>query len=375
MKKLILWIKQETVLGIALILAVVSAFVIPPDIEYLKYIDFRTLAILFCLMSVMAGLREIGAFEAMAQKMLGKVKNVRQLVMILILLCFFFSMLITNDVALITFVPFTFIVLDLLPSGAKEKWIIPLVVMQTIAANLGSMLTPIGNPQNLYLYGKAGISLGSFIWLMLPYTALSFLLLCTFAILKGKDDKARVQVAFENIVHITERKKLIIYLGLFFFSLLTVAKVVPYGVSLCLTIIVVLIVDRKILKKVDYSLLLTFVGFFIFIGNMGRLEAFREFLAEIMEGKEVITAVLASQVISNVPAALLLSGFTQETETLIVGTNLGGLGTLIASMASLISYKYIVREDGALKKKYFLYFTGANIAFLLFLLCLYGIIQ
>ena len=369
MKKIISFMKQETVLSVALFLAVISTFIIPPDAEYLDYIDFRTLAILFCLMSVMAGLREIGVFEAMAQKMLGKVKNVRQVILILIMLCFFSSMFITNDVALITFVPFTFIVLNLLSLEEKEKWMVPVVVMQTIAANLGSMLTPIGNPQNLYLYGKSGISLDSFIGLMLPYTALSFLLLCIFVAIKGKSSKEKIHVTFEKMVHITEKKKLVLYLCLFLCSLFTVARIVPYGISLFLTIACILVIDRKILSKVDYCLLLTFVGFFVFIGNMGRVEVFHAFLEKVIEGREVITAALASQVISNVPAALLLSGFTQETEALIIGTNLGGLGTLIASMASLISYKFVVRE-----KKYFLYFTGANVVFLAILMCLYGII-
>lgn len=374
MKKIVSFMKQETVLSVALFLAIMSTVIVPPDVRYLDYIDFRTLAILFCLMSVMAGLREIGVFEAMAQKMLGRVNNVRQVVMILIMLCFFSSMFITNDVALITFVPFTFIVLNLLSSGDKEKWMVPVVVMQTVAANLGSMLTPIGNPQNLYLYGKSGISLSNFIGLMLPYTTFSFILLCIFVFIKGKSNGAQIRVTFEKKVQITEKKKMILYFCLFFCSLLTVARIVPYGISLCLTIICILLIDRKILCKVDYSLLMTFVGFFIFIGNMGRVEVFRAFLEKIIEGREVITAVLASQVISNVPAALLLSGFTEETETLIIGTNLGGLGTLIASMASLISYKYIVRESSAVKKKYFLYFTGENVLFLAILMCLHGII-
>lgn len=374
MKKIVSFMKQETVLSVALFLAIMSTVIVPPDVRYLDYIDFRTLAILFCLMSVMAGLREIGVFEAMAQKMLGRVNNVRQVVMILIMLCFFSSMFITNDVALITFVPFTFIVLNLLSSGDKEKWMVPVVVMQTVAANLGSMLTPIGNPQNLFLYGKSGISLSNFIGLMLPYTTFSFILLCIFVFIKGKSNGAQIRVTFEKKVQITEKKKMILYFCLFFCSLLTVARIVPYGISLCLTIICILLIDRKILCKVDYSLLMTFVGFFIFIGNMGRVEVFRAFLEKIIEGREVITAVLASQVISNVPAALLLSGFTEETETLIIGTNLGGLGTLIASMASLISYKYIVRESSAVKKKYFLYFTGENVLFLAILMCLHGII-
>ena len=173
-EKLISFLKQETVLCTALVLAVLSMLFVPPDAEYVSYIDFRTLAILFCLMGVMAGLQKTGVFQWVAQALLGRVKKARQLVWILVLLCFFTSMAITNDVALITFVPFTFIVLRLVGDEVRARLLVPVVVLQTIAANLGSMLTPVGNPQNLYLYGRAGLSLGSFILLMLPYTAVSF---------------------------------------------------------------------------------------------------------------------------------------------------------------------------------------------------------
>lgn len=374
MKKIITFFKQETVLSIACILAVISAFIVPPDAEYLRYIDFRTLGILFCLMTVMAGLQAIGVFEKLAQGILSKVRSMRQLVPLLILLCFFSSMLMTNDVALITFVPFTFIVLGLAGEGTKLRHMIPLVAMQTIAANLGSMLTPIGNPQNLYLYGKSAMSLGDFLLLMLPYTAASGILLLLWSIWYTRKEQSTLTVEFSENAEISSRTRLIIYLILFVLSLLTVARTVHYLITLIIVLIVVLIADRHVLRKVDYSLLLTFIGFFVFIGNMGRIPMFRDFLENMISGHEAITAAASSQIISNVPAALLLSGFTKDYPSLIIGTNLGGLGTLIASMASLISFKYIGRENAGARGKYLFYFTVMNLLFLAVLLGMYYVI-
>ncbi len=374
MKRIFTFIKQETVLSIACLLAVISAFFIPPDAEYLGYIDFRTLGILFCLMTVMAGLQEIGLFRRLAQEMLSKVRSMRQLVPILILLCFFSSMLMTNDVALITFVPFTFIVLDLAGNSAKPRHMIPIVVMQTIAANLGSMLTPIGNPQNLYLYEASGILLGEFLLLMLPYTVTSGILLMLWSIWYTRKEHSTLTVAFTEQARITSRRNLLLYLLLFVLSLLTVAHIVHYLITLAVVLLAVLIADRRVLGKVDYSLLITFVGFFVFIGNMGRIPAFHDFLETMIAGHETLTAIAASQVISNVPAALLLSGFTQEYGALIIGTNLGGLGTLIASMASLISFKYIGREQSGARGRYLFCFTVSNVLFLAVLMALYLLI-
>lgn len=368
MRKLLEWCKSEIVLTIAIILAVISAFFIHPDKEYIGYIDFRTLAILFCLMTVMAGLQKIGLFRYIAEKLLGKVKHIRGLTFILIMLCFFSSMLITNDVALITFVPFTFIVLKMILGEKSEKLVVSVVVMQTIAANLGSMLMPIGNPQNLYLYGKASMDFGSFIVLMLPYTVIAFALLAVWCLLFPYKGEKQVELRIEGCTSIAQHKKqLLIYAILFVLCILTVAHVIPYQVTLCVVLIVVFVLDKTVLREVDYSLLLTFVGFFIFVGNMGRVPAFNALIQKIINGNEVLTSVVASQFMSNVPAALLLSGFTNKYELLIVGTNLGGLGTLIASMASLISFKYIGKEYGHLKGKYMMYFTIANIVFLIVL--------
>jgi len=368
-EKIIHFFKRETVLCAALILAVVSMFLVHPDSEYVTYVDFRTLAILFCLMGVMSGLQKTGAFQWIAQALLGRVRKAWQLVLILVLLCFFSSMLVTNDVALITFVPFTFIVLNMAGTNARRRLVIPIVVLQTIAANLGSMLTPIGNPQNLYLYGKAGISLGSFVLLMLPYTLAAFFIIVIWGFAQSKSYHAPIEVSFaEKTLLSGKTVQLITYSILFVLNLLTVARVVPYGLSLGVTVFGLLMTDRTAFYCIDYSLLLTFVGFFIFIGNVERLPVFYQFLQRIVTGNELLAGVAASQVISNVPAALLLSGFTDNFASLIIGVNLGGLGTLIASMASLISYKMIVREESQIKGDYFRRFTWTNIFFLAILL-------
>ena len=379
MQKLIDFVKKEVVLVVAVVLAFGSMFFVTPDREYIEYIDFRTLSILFCLMAVMAGLQQMGVFREIAEALLKKVQKIWQLVLILVMLCFFFSMLITNDVALITFVPFTFIILELLGEDVSKKLMIPVVVMQTIAANLGSMFTPIGNPQNIYLHGISGMNIGSCLLLMLPYTLVSFILLAVYCLYLGKkcekgDASASLQ-SFRNMTSHTHLQggtgDIVRYLLLFALSLMTVAGRIPYLVTLGIVLIVLVIFDRKLFAKIDYALLITFVGFFVFIGNMGRVAAFRDFLQGMMEGNEVMTAVVSSQVISNVPAALLLSGFTDNYEALIVGTNLGGLGTLIASMASLISYKYVVKENKCSKGAYFGFFTVANVVFLMILLLIY----
>ncbi len=369
------FIKKETVLCAAIILAAVSVFFVPPDREYFTYIDFRTLAILFCLMSVMAGLQKIGLFKWIAKKLLSCVKGGCSLVLILVLLCFFSSMLITNDVALITFVPFTFTVLNMLGEDGKKRLLLPVVVMQTIAANLGSMLTPVGNPQNLYLFGRAGISISRFLLLMLPYTILSFILLTGWSLIQGSTysknlDLAAVTVEEEILFEKKTKYLLIVYFTLFFLCLLAVGHILPWQAVLLLVFVIIFVMDRQAITKVDYSLLFTFAGFFIFIGNVGRIPVFCEFLQEMIGGREVYTAIIASQVISNVPAALLLSGFTEDFSSLIIGTNLGGLGTLIASMASLISYKYVAKEARERKGKYIGLFTAGNVCFLAVLIIL-----
>ena len=224
------FIKNETVLSVAVILAVISSFFITPDIKYLNYIDFRTIGLLFCLMTVMAGLQKTGVFSFMAENLLKKIHSTKSLIFILVMLCFFFSMLITNDVALITFVPFTFTVLDMLGGDIKNQTIIPVVAMQTVAANLGSMLTPIGNPQNLYLHGISGLGVGEFMLLMLPYTVISFVLLSAWALLRK--GKGGVKIDFNDKTRIKNKGKVVIHSALFCVCLLTVAHALDYRIML-----------------------------------------------------------------------------------------------------------------------------------------------
>lgn len=364
------FIKKEAVLCIALGLAVLSVFWQPVDREYLEYIDWDTLMLLFCLMAAMAGFQRLGVFQRIGDALLAAVTNTRSLLLILCFLPFFFSMFITNDVALITFVPFGMIVLQMC---GKEKLVIPLVVLQTIAANMGSSLTPIGNPQNLYLYSKSGAKVGDFLFWMLPYTLVTGICIW-LAVLFQKKEQVDYKPEKSGAVWGKKREFYFIsYAVLFLFCLLSVAKVLPPIVLFLMALAFFLVADRKILWCIDYALLGTFIGFFIFIGNLGRLPAFRDFFAGILTGHETLAGVISSQVISNVPAALLLSGFTDKWESLVVGTNLGGLGTLIASMASLISYKQMVRQYPGLKGKYFLYFTLGNVGMLVILLGVYGV--
>lgn len=377
--KLIEFIRSEIVLCVALLLAVVSSIFTLPGKEIMTYIDFNTLFLLFSLMCVMAGFKEMGIFEICSRFLLDKTKSTGGILSVLIFLPFFFSMIITNDVALITFVPLALITLKL---SGLEKLAVVTIVLQTLAANLGSMLLPMGNPQNLYLYNLAGISLGQFILVMLPYTCASFLLLalCVLVIHVKNRDAAQSGVSNQIINEDTKSGKkstlsVITTILCFVLSMLSVFKVLQPAVLFIIVFVLYLIFNRKILSKVDYSLLATFVGFFVFVGNIKSVPQVSAFLHDILLDHEVPVAVAASQVISNVPAALLLSGFTQKYELLIAGTNLGGLGTLIASMASLISYKQISAAYPERRGKYFAVFTVFNIAFLAVLMVLWALIS
>lgn len=361
-EKIIQFFKKETVLVVATILAIVSAFFVHPSKKYISYIDFRVLGILLMLMIIMEGLSKNGFFDAIGEHLLSKTKRVWQLAMVLIFLCFFFAMLITNDVALITFVPFAIMMLK---KSNNEKLTIPVVVLQTLAANLGSMMTPIGNPQNLYLYNLSGYSIGKFVLIMLPYTAFAgLLLLISILFLKGKSAVIIYEKASKEKVKKLTKRKITVYLLLFIFAIMVVARILPWYYVLIATFLSAYLFDSDILKRVDYCLLLTFIAFFVFTGNMGQIEVINSWLKDMVSGNEVITSVLLSQVISNVPAALLLSGFSNAYEKLMIGVNLGGMGTLIASMASLISFKLLVDEYPNKKGRYFAHFTGISIVYL-----------
>ena len=283
-----------------------------------------------------------------------------------VFLCFFSSMILTNDVSLVTFVPLSVTMLTL--AGLQDR-LLTVVVLQTVAANLGSMLTPIGNPQNLYLYAVSGMDAGTFFALMLPLTAVSGLLLAVCCLVqKPVPISLEAHEPARGPASRRERVELAFFWMLLVLCLLTVFRVLPWGVPLAVALAGTLILDRRVLGQVDYGLLLTFVAFFVLIGNLGRMETVRGLLSRVLEGRELITAFLCSQVVSNVPTAVLLAGFTDQWEALLKGTNIGGLGTLIASMASLISYKLFVRARPEETGKYLLCFTVVNLVFAVLLL-------
>ena len=365
MKILKLLIKNETVFCVSFVLAVLSSFVIRPDMAYLAYPDYRTLALLFCLMIIVAGFQSLGVFAMLGHLLLKRAGSIRGLSLVMVLLCFFSSMVITNDVTLITFVPFTILVFRM--TGRVER-VLKLIVLETIAANLGSMATPIGNPQNLYLYSVSGLSLGEFAWAVLPYAGLSLLLLAAAVLIER--DEPLLDVVVKERAEKTGReifRGMAPFLILLILCLLVVFRVLPYQPVLVCVIAAVAVVDRKLFWSADYFLLLTFLCFFVFIGNMKRIPEISELLVSVVQGRELLTGILASQVISNVPAAILLSGFSGDFAALLTGVNLGGLGTLIASLASLISFKFFAREYPGKKGAFMKVFTVWNVGFLLVL--------
>lgn len=368
MKTLISFVKKEAVLCIAAVFALFSMLFVAPDSKYIEYIDFKVLTLLFCLMIVVAGFKECGLFELFAERLLAKQKNVRSLILVLVMLPFVVSMFVTNDVALIAFVPFVFPVLK---SAKASEFTIKVIVFQTLAANLGSMLTPVGNPQNLYLYSYYNFSIREFFSVTFPLTLISMVLLISGTLcIKNKT----INVKISQQAKIQRPTALIIYVVLFVLCLLAVFKIVHYGILLAIIMIAFLIISPKLFRDVDYGLLITFVFFFIFSGNLGRIPEISEILNKLTESSTLLSSALASQVISNVPAAVLLSEFTDNRNELLAGVNIGGLGTPIASLASLISLKFYLRSENARPLKYILYFSAANFISLTFLICIYYVI-
>lgn len=356
------FIQKETVLCIAALCALATVAVVPPDMEYLHYIDFRVLCLLFCLMAVVAGFQALGLFGWLTDQLLCRVRNGHLLSVALVLLPFLSAMVVTNDVALLIFVPFT---LDLLSRLGREKAGIPMIVLQTVGANLGSMATPVGNPQNLYLYSAYNLAAGEFFAVTLPLTAVSLVLLCVAAwpVLPKELPRQRQEEGAS-----LEKGRLLIFVALFALCLLTVFRVVPYPITTVVIAAALLVLDKKLLGKVDYMLLLTFVCFFVVSENLGRVEAVRNFLQQLLGKNTLLTAVGASQVISNVPAAVLLSAFTDSWRELLEGVNIGGLGTPIASLASLITLKLYMARKNAKVGRFLAVFTLANVAGLIVLL-------
>ena len=359
--------KKNAVMFVALIAAVVTSFFVPVDKEYLSYFDTRTLSCLFVTLAVVCALRNIKFFTILARKLVLLTGTLRTLFLMLICITFIGSMLIANDMALITFLPLGYFALSV---TKKEKYMAYLFILQNISANLGGMLTPFGNPQNLYLYSFYNIDTLEFCSIMLkPFLlAIALLAVCCLFV---KNEKLSITEKFPEKLSI---KRTVLYLILFAISLLVVFRIVPVLWGLVTVFAVLMIVDRDALFMVDYPLLLTFVFFFTVSENLGRVDTIRKFLQRLLQENTLLTAIGTSQVISNVPAAIMLSGFTDNWQHMLAGVNLGGLGTPIASLASLITIKFYMGSPGSKIAKFLVYFTAANLIALALLLLAYGFI-
>ena len=358
--KVIRFVKKNIVFFIAALAAVVSCFFVPPDKEYLNYFDWKTLSCLFITLAVICALRNIKFFTILARKLVIMTGNLRTLFVLLIVITFIGSMIIANDMALITFLPLGYFALSV---AKQEKYMAYLFVLQNISANLGGMLTPFGNPQNLYLYSYFNIPTGEFCLIMLPAFLLAVSLLLV-ACIPVKSIKFTLNEKFPEKLNIP---KTILYIVLFLISILIVFRIIPFGVGLILIPVVLFFVDRESLKMVDYGLLGTFFFFFIFAGNLARIDAVNTLMSSLLEKDTLIVSILSCQVISNVPSAILLSKFTSDYPALLLGVNIGGTGTLIASLASLITFNEFRVLYPKQTKKYILVFTGLNIAFVVIL--------
>lgn len=349
------FLKKESVMTIAVILAVLSSFISSPKMEY---IDFRVLILLFNLMIVVSAYRKLSVMDSIAVSILKKCNNSSTLSFALVFITFFSSMIITNDVALITFVPLSLITLE--KAGINP---IKTVVLQTIAANLGSCFTPIGNPQNLYIYSFYSVPSAEFFRITGVIILISAIVLAVVTLIS---DRNNLTVDIKPI-YPSSKTDTIVFSALFIIILLSVFNVIDYKIVLLITILTVFIVDRSLFMKVDYALLITFIGFFIFIGNISAVSAVRDFMSSLLRTPEstFFTSIAMSQIISNVPATVLLSGFTDHFKELLLGVNIGGMGTLIASLASLISYKIYAAENNEETSAYMKKFTLYNIIGLL----------
>lgn len=343
------FLKKECVLVIAVTLAILSSFI---SIPKMSYIDFKVLILLFNLMVVVAAFKELKVLDSIAIGLLKKCNTYTSISLALVFITFISSMIVTNDVALITFVPLSIVI-----ARKANINVLKIVIFQTLAANLGSSFTPMGNPQNLFIYSFYNLSPIDFFKITLPIVILAVLFL---VLLVFKDKKMNLSLDLED-VKIDNKRDVYLFGGLFLIILLSVFHVIDYKVTFLITVIMVLILNKKLFSQVDYSLLITFIGFFIFVGNISTMDVVKNFMEGILNSPKstFLASVLSSQVISNVPATMLLSGFTNHFKELLLGVNIGGMGTLIASLASVISYKIYASEFG--NDNYMKSFTFYNI--------------
>lgn len=357
MKYIVEFFKKYTVMCIAAVLAIITSIIVPPDASYLGYFDMRTLTCLFLTLAVICALKDISFFSIVAQRIVVTTGNLRILSLALVYITFIGSMLIANDMALITFLPLGYFALSVTHNEEKMAYIF---ILQNISANLGGMLTPFGNPQNLYLYSHFGIPTGEFTKIMFPPFILAIAML-TFACFLVKPVKLTIT---DDTGRKLNKKLTVLYLALFMFSLLIVFRVIPYWIGLIVIPLVLFFVDRKALGEVDWALLATFTLFFIFSGNMARIGAVEKFVGNLLDKDTLLVSILSCQFISNVPSAILLSRFTDNYRELLLGVNIGGTGTIISSLASLITFSHYRNMRPGHAKEYMGLFTLMNVIFL-----------
>ena len=367
-RRIVSFLKDNAVLMIAILAAIITSIIVPPDKEYLGYFDFKTLACLFSVLAVVCALRNIRFFYTLAKAIVRKFRNARVAILALVYITFIGSMLIANDMALLTFLPLGYFILH---TTKKEKYLAFAFIMQNIAANLGGMLTPFGNPQNLYLYSKFNIPDSEFVRIMFPPFIVAIVLITVCCLVFVKNEPLEIEEKAASL----PVGRVIIYLALFAVAIMMVFRFMPYQIGLIIIPLALIFLDRDALKQVDYGLLFTFVFFFIFAGNMGRIEAVRDFFSYLLNINTLIFSAMSCQFISNVPSAILLSQFTDNYRELLLGVNIGGAGTLIASLASLITFKEYTKQDPKHTLSYVLKFTAFNFAFLIILTAFCLILQ
>ena len=365
--KIVNFIKKEVVLSVAIVLTIVTCFFVHVDKEYLNYFDYGTLICLFCMLAVVAGLKSTNIFELISRKMIGLFHTRRTVIYSLVFGTFFFDMIVANDMSLITFLPLTYIVLH---STKNDKYLAFTFIMQTIAANMGGMITPYGNPQNLYLYSYYNIPTNEFFGILLiqAITVLALLYICCSFI---SNEKLTLRKKSKIII---ARNKLYVYAILFLFVILSIFRIIPYMITLVIVVTTMILADKKRFKDVDYALLATFFVFFIFSGNISRIPIIKEFIASIVSKNTLVAGIVSCQFISNVPTAIFLSKFTSNYTDLLVSVNIGSLGIIISSLASLITLKEFLKHQPKKIWKYLGMFTLFNTLFLIVLLIITSVI-
>ena len=362
MKKIIMpvtgFAKKQFVLVIAAIATIITCFFVPVDKEYIGYFNMQTLATLFCTLAVVSAFSHIHIFEIISKAIVLKLHNLRNATLCLVFITFFGSMLLANDMALLTFLPLGFFVLNTTDNKQAMAFTF---IMQNIAANLGGMVTAFGNPQNLYLYAYYDIDLLEFTKIMLPtFIAATILivLICLFV-------KPIPLTLKSNENYTIHKKRTLVYSALFVASILIVFRIIPYIEGTVIITLILLFMDRDAIKEVNYPLLATFCLFFVFSGNMARIPAVNELFSSILPKNTLLFGILSCQCISNVPSAVLLSHFTTDYAQLLPAVNIGGLGTLIASLASLITFTEYKKHNPGKTLSYVAKFTAINLSFLI----------